>query len=414
MTEKPAAYQSLRAPLPPEITRREDPFTPPPTLLALAEKAPVTRSTLPGGDPFWLVSGYEEARAVLADSRFSADRFRYHPRFRQLPKEVADRLRDDKARAGSFINMDPPEHSRYRRLLTGQFTVRRMRQLTARIEQIVTERLDALEAKGTGADLVAEFAVPVPLLVICELLGVRYEDRAEFQQRAAVLLQTNLPIEQAVANAEAQRLFMLRLVADKRDNPTDDIISGLVHDAGADPALTDDELVGIANLLLFAGHETTASMLGLGTFVLLQRPEQLAALRSDPSRIGDAVEELLRYLPIVNSGLFRFAKEELELGGEQIPAGGTVAISLLAANRDERHWADPQRLDVTRARSPHLAFGHGVHQCLGQQLARTELTVGFTELLRRLPNLRLAVPAEEVPLRTDTINYGVLALSVAW
>ncbi|WP_345032014.1 cytochrome P450, partial [Kutzneria kofuensis] len=157
-----------------------------------------------------------------------------------------------------------------------------------------------------------------------------------------------------------------------------------------------------------------ASMLGLGTFVLLQRPEQLAALRSDPSRIGDAVEELLRYLPIVNSGLFRFAKEELELGGEQIPAGGTVAISLLAANRDERHWADPQRLDVTRARSPHLAFGHGVHQCLGQQLARTELTVGFTELLRRLPNLRLAVPAEEVPLRTDTINYGVLALSVAW
>jgi cytochrome P450 len=205
-----------------------------------------------------------------------------------------------------------------------------------------------------------------------------------------------------------------RLVADKREKPTDDMISGLIHHAGADPALTDDELVNIANLLLIAGYETTANMLGLGTFVLLQRPDQLAALREDPSRIGDAIEELLRYLSVVHAGVLRFPRQDLELSGEHIPAGSTVMISLLAIHRDKQHWADPEVLDVTRARSPHLAFGHGVHQCLGQQLARVVMTVGYTELLRRLPNLRLDAPPEEVPLRNDMLTYGVHALPIAW
>ncbi|SCG46276.1 cytochrome P450 [Micromonospora halophytica] len=394
--------------------QRDDPFTLPPALAELADRSPIGRAKLPDGEPFWLVTGYEEARAALSDPRFSADRFRYHPRFRNLPKELGEQLRGDKARAGSFINMDPPEHTRYRKLLTGQFTVRRIRELATRIEQIVTGRLDAMLAGGNSADLVSEFAVPVPSLMICELLGVRYADREEFQQRAAALLQTNVSVDEAVKNVEAQRAFMQRLVTDKRKNPTDDIISGLVHQAGADPALTDDELVGIANLLLFAGLETTASSLGLGMFVLLQRPEQLAVLREEPARVGDAVEELLRYLTVVSTGLFRFAKEDLEFGGEHIPAGSTVVISLLAANRDERHWPEPEALDVTRVRSSHLAFGHGVHQCLGQQLARIEMTVGYTELLRRLPNVRLAVPPEDVPLRNDMITYGVHALPITW
>ncbi|WUW40162.1 cytochrome P450 [Micromonospora rifamycinica] len=412
--KSPPADESLQAPLSREFLQRDDPFLLPSGLAALAAEAPVARSTLPGGDPCWMVTGYDEARAVLSDPRFSADRFRYHPRFKNLSKELGEQLRNDKARAGSFINMDPPEHTRYRKLLTGQFTVRRMRDLTTRIEEIVTERLDAMLAAGTSADLVPAFAVPVPALVICELLGVRYQDRAEFQQRAADLLQTNVPVKEAVANAEAQRAFMQRLVADKRANPTDDLISGLAHHPGADPALTDDELVGIANLLLFAGLDTTASMLGLGMFVLLQRPEQLAALRADPSRVGDAVEELLRFLTIVSTGLFRFAKEDLELNGEHIPAGATVVVSLLAANRDGRHWPQPDTLDVTRERSSHLAFGHGVHQCLGQQLARIEMTVGYTELLRRLPDVRLAVAPGEVPLRNNMITYGVHALPVTW
>jgi cytochrome P450 len=250
--------------------------------------------------------------------------------------------------------------------------------------------------------------------MICELLGVRYEDRTEFQQRAAALLQMDAPVAEAVKNADALRAFMQELVEDKRKNPADDLLSGLIHHAGADPALTDDELINIGNLLLIAGYDTTASMLGLGMFVLLQRPDQLATLRDDPDRIGDAVEELLRFLSVVNPGLFRFAREDLELGGEHIPAGSTVVVSVVATNRDARHWADPEELDLTRARSPHLAFGHGVHQCLGQQLARMEMQAGYAELLRRLPNLRLAVAPEEVPLRNDMLTYGVHALPVTW
>jgi cytochrome P450 len=413
-TKSPPANASFGSPIPPELIHRDDPCTLPPALVALAGQSPVARAVLPSGDPFWLVSGYDEARAVLTDPRFSADRFTYHPRFKQVSAEVRARLSDDRARAGSFINMDPPEHGRYRRLLTGQFTVHRMRKLGARIEEVVTERLDALLAGENTADLMPDFALPVPSLVISELLGVRYEDRAEFQQRTASLLRMNMPGDEAAANADAMRAFMRRVVTDKRANPADDIISDLIHHAGADPALTDDELTNIANLLLMAGYETTAGMLGLGVFVLLRRPDQLAALRADPAGIDDAIEELLRYLSIVHIGLFRFAKEELELGGTHLPAGSTVVVSLLAANRDERHWPNPDELDVTRARTSHLAFGHGVHQCLGQQLARMEMKVAYTELLRRLPNLRLAVPPEEVPLRNDMLHYGVHALPVAW
>lgn len=415
--EAPPAGESLRAPLPEEFIQRDDPFTLPPALVELAEKSPVARATLPTGDPFWLVTGYEEARAVLSDPRFSSDRFRYHPRFKQLSEEFRERLRDDRSRAGSFINMDPPEHTRYRRLLTGQFTVRRVRALGATIEEIVGDRLDAMLAKGNTADLMAEFAFPVPSLLICELLGVRYEDRAEFQERAGGLLKVNAPVKEALDNVEGLRAFMQRLVTDKRANPAEDMISGLIHHADADPPLTDDELVNIGILLLIAGYDTTASMLGLGVFVLLQRPDQLAAIRDNPDRIGEAVEELLRYLSVINTGTFRFPKEDVEIAGEHIPAGSTVVISLLAANRDKQRWPDPEVLDVTRsprARGAHVAFGHGVHQCLGQQLARMEMAVGYTQLLRRLPNLRLAVPPEDVPLRNDMLTYGVHELPITW
>ncbi|GAA3537729.1 cytochrome P450 [Amycolatopsis ultiminotia] len=414
VTENPPGNELLGSPLPREFVQRDDPFTLPPALVAVAARGPIAKAQLPSGDPFWLVSGYEEARAVLSDSRFSSDRFQYHPRFKQLPEGLRERLRDDKARAGSFINMDPPEHSRYRKLLAGQFTVRRIRAIGTRIEEIVAERLDAMLAKGNTADLMAEFAFPVPSLMICELLGVRYADREEFQQRAAALLQVDASLKEAVANADALRAFMQRLVTQKRENPADDILSGLIHHPEAEQALTDDELVNIANLLLIAGYDTTASMLGLGIFVLLQRPDQLAALRANPAGIGDSVEEMLRYLSVINPGLFRFAKEDLEICGEHIPAGSSVVVSVVATNRDEKRWERPAELDVTRVRGPHVAFGHGVHQCLGQQLARMELQVGYTELLRRLPGLRLAVAPEEVPLRNDMLTYGVHALPVAW
>lgn len=403
-----------RLPLPPELTDRGGcPFDPPAALERMREQAPVSEVTMLNGTRIWMVTGYPEARLVLSDPRFSADRVRGGDLMTDVPPEVREKLLDKRSRAGSFITMDPPEHTRYRKLLTGQFTVRRMRRLEPRIAEIVAEHIDAMITGGTSADLVTAFALPVPSLVICELLGVPYAERAQFQARTATMLKLDTPFEELLRVRDEMRDFMLALVTEKRARPTDDLLSGLIH-GDADPALTDDELIGIANLLLIAGHETTANMFGLGIFALLEHPAQLAALRDDPTLIDGAVEELLRYLSIVHFGLARVTTEPVELGGHQLPANATVMLSLPEANRDPEHWSDPGELDVTRTRSPHLAFGHGVHQCLGQQLARVEMTVGYTELLRRLPGLHLAVAAQDVPLRSDMVIYGVHSLPVAW
>ncbi|GLZ39709.1 cytochrome P450 [Actinokineospora sp. NBRC 105648] len=405
---------SLLPRLPAELTDHgKCPFDPPAGLTELSAEAPIHRVVTRDGDPAWLVTGHAAARAVLADPRMSSDRMRRPGVLEKLSPAMRERVLDEKARAGGFIAMDAPEHTRYRKLLTGQFTVRRMRQLGPRINQIVTDHLDAVLAQGPPVDLVTAFALPVPSLVICELLGVPYADRAGFQSWTAKLLTLGTPLEKLFEIGDQLRDFMLALVADKRARPADDLLSGLIQ-SGTEPALTDHELVNIANLLLIAGHETTANMLALGTFGLLDNPEQLAALRADPSGVEAAVEELLRYLPIIHLGLMRHALADVEVGGQRIAEGDLVLVSIQAANRDGAHYADPDALDLTRARGPHLSFGHGIHQCLGQQLARVELAVGFTELLRRLPGLRLAVPQDEVPLREDMAIYGVHSLPVTW
>ncbi|MFR9727983.1 cytochrome P450 [Saccharopolyspora sp. MS10] len=416
----------IQRPLPVELLLREgSPFDPPTALRELGEQAPVSRVELRNGAPLWMVTGYAESRSVLTDSRFSADTQR-HPNAMQLtPAQVPGHRSavedgtggcpvDDRPHTdGLFIFMDPPEQTRLRRLLVGQFTVRRMRALESRVREIAVEHVEAMRAAGAPADLMAGFALPLPSLVICELLGVAWEDRAEFQERSAV--QTNLALSDEVrmrARLE-MREFMARLVADKRAHPADDIISGLIH-GGADPALTDEELVDLSSMLLGAGHETTANMLALGTFALLEHPEQLAALRADPGMIDGAVEELLRYLSVIHTGPVRVAVEDVELGGVTIRAGETAMIALPEVNRDPSQWSEPAELDLTRERNHHLAFGHGVHQCLGQQLARVEMRIGLVELLQRLPGLRLAAPVADVPLRTDMIVFGVHSLPVAW
>jgi cytochrome P450 len=377
----------------------------------MRETTPVAPVHGPTGSTAWVVTGYEEARTVLTDPRFSSDRFR-HMRS-TVAEDDRRRMFDERARAGVFIGMDPPEHTRYRKLLTGQFTVRRMRQLAPRVTEIVNSHIDAMLAAGPPADLVTAFALPVPSLVICELLGVAYDDRDGFQEWTTRLLDLDTPLAEMRSAHLSIRGFLQRLVTEKRAHPGDDLVSGLIH-GESDAALTDDELIGISTLLLIGGHETTANMLGLGTFALLEHPDQLAALRERPEMIEGAVEELLRYLSIVQFGVSRLTTEPVELAGQQIPAGANVMISVPAANRDAGHWGEPDALDLARERSPHLAFGHGVHQCLGQQLARVEMTIGFTELLRRIPDLRLAGPAADVPLRTTMINYGVSTLPVEW
>ncbi|WP_433369053.1 cytochrome P450 [Streptosporangium sp. CA-115845] len=385
---------------------RPDPFTPPERLASLREERPVTRMTYPDGRVGWLVTSYPAVRSILADPRFSSRRELLNI---PVPFPLMQEMRRP-ADPGMFIRMDPPDHTRYRRLLTAQFTVRRMKQLEPRIHEITEERLDAMEKAGPPQDLVREFALPIPSLVICELLGVPYSDREEFQQTTAVLLNLESAVEDIRAAVARVAAFFARLIELKRAEPADDLLSGLV--TGGE--LTDEELGNIGFLLLVAGHETTANMLGLGTFALLQHPDQLAALRADPSLIDNTVEELLRYLSIIHIGPIRAALEDVEVDGELIRAGEVVTLSVQAANRDPARFTDPDRLDITHPASGHLTFGHGLHQCLGQQLARVEMRTAFPMLFDRFPDLRLAIPAQEVRMRDTMSIYGVRELPVRW
>ncbi|WP_031467043.1 cytochrome P450 [Sciscionella sediminilitoris] len=390
--------------------QRETFFDPPRELLTFP---PVQAVHLADGTRSWVVTGHAEVRAVLADPRFSSDRTGAvtadNPERALRLRELRER-RGESTPPGSFLGMDPPEHGHYRKLLTSQFTLRRMRALETRIAEIVSDQLDELAGSGQPADLVAHFAMPVPSLVICELLGVPYARRAEFQHATKTLLRRDTDVDEMERTTGAVREFLHELVRDKRGAPTDDILGGLIAQSG----LSDQELVNISFLLLAAGHETTANMLGLGTFALLCHPEQLRILRADPGLMPTAVEELLRYLTIISSLVPRVATEDLSIGDTLIRAGETVGLSLAAANRDSALTENPGELDVSRARTHHLAFGHGIHQCLGQQLARSEMTVGFRALLDRFATLRLAVAPEEVPLRSDMTIYGVHELPVAW
>ncbi|MEV0161026.1 cytochrome P450 [Nonomuraea fuscirosea] len=381
------------------------PFDPPKELLQAREHGPISRYLFPGGHEGWLVTGYDLVRSVLADPRFSSRKelMRHHPLIDYGDIEVPP------APPGEFLLMDEPRHSRYRKPLVGKFTVRRMRLLTERVEQITAAHLDAMEQAGPPADLVTAFAKPIPAVVICELLGVPYEDRGSFQENIDMFLGGEATDEELYAAYLATQQYLAELVAAKRANPTDDVLSDLL-----DSDLTDEELRGMALILLSAGFDTTANMLALGTFALLRNPEQLAALRADPALTEPAVEELLRYLSVAKT-FTRVTLEDVELGGQSVKAGTTLILSYNTANRDPERFTDPHVLDLGRRDGGHLAFGHGIHQCLGQQLARVELRVAFPALLNRFPGLRLAVPAEEVAVRPETADiYGLKSLPVTW
>ncbi|NUP64662.1 MAG: cytochrome P450 [Nonomuraea sp.] len=381
------------------------PFDPPKELVEAREHGPISRFPFPDGHQGWLVTGYDLLRSILADPRFSSRRelMSHHPLIDYGDIEVPP------APPGEFLLMDEPQHGRYRKPLVGKFTVRRMRLLTERVEQITAEHLDAMEKAGPSADLVTAFAKPIPAIVICELLGVPYEDRGRFQENIDKFLGGEASDEEVMTAYLATQQYLAELVAAKRAHPTDDVLSDLL-----DSDLTDEELQGMALILLSAGFDTTANMLALGTFALLQNPDQLAALRADPTLTDQAVEELLRYLSVAKQ-FFRVALEDVELGGHTIKAGTMVILSLNTANRDPGRFPNPHTLDLRRQDGGHLAFSHGIHQCLGQQLARVEMRVAFPALLNRFPTLRLAVPAEEVALRPETADiYGVKSLPVTW
>ncbi|MEV7567043.1 cytochrome P450 [Streptomyces tanashiensis] len=375
------------------------PFDPPAELIEAREHGPISRYTHPGGKPGWLITGYDLVRSVLADPRFSSRKDLMNVVDFELPP----------APPGEFLLMDEPDHGRYRKPLVGKFTARRMRLLAERVEQITADCLDAMEEAGPGADLVTAFAKPIPTIIICEILGVPYEDRDSFQEQIDTFMGGETSDEDLIAAYTATQEYLARLVAAKRANPTDDVLSELT-----DSDLTDEELRGISLILLAAGFDTTANMLSLGVFALLRNPEQADALRADPTLTDGAVEELLRYLSVAKT-FMRTALEDVEVGGRTIEAGTTVVLSYNTANRDPERFADPHELDLRRDAGGHLAFGHGIHLCLGAQLARVEMRVAFAALFKRFPTLRLAVPAEEVALRPETADiYGVKSLPVTW
>ena len=313
---------------------------------------------------------------------------------------------------GQFIGMDPPDHTRLRQLLTPEFTGRRIRALEPRIAEIVAGALDDLEASGAPADLVSTFALPVPSLVICELLGVPYADRDAFQERSLRLLDTSLSREERAASTREGRAYMGELVARAYDAPGDDLLGMIVRDHADN--VTPEELIGVAELLLLGGHETTSNMLALGTLALLQHPDQLALMRRDPALVDTAVEELLRWLGIVQMIQPRIAVAAAEVAGTVIPAGSIVLVSLPAANRDPSFIDDPETLDITRAVSRHIAFGHGIHHCIGAPLGRAEMRIAFPALLARFPDLALADPDAEPEFRAASLIYGLHRLMVTW
>jgi cytochrome P450 len=409
MTETDAAPRPAGPQIP--LHMRRNGFDPVPELAGVRAGEGVRRVVTTFGTPAWLVTRYADVKEVLGDaSRFSVAGPRPFEETaglgRMSPQERAQ------MRAGNLLGVDPPEHTRLRRMLTPEFTVRRMRRLEPRIAEIVDAHLDALEQAGPPADLVADFALPVPSLVICELLGVPYEDRMAFQARTARQLDLSIPIPERLELGRASRAYMAGLVARAQAAPGEDMLGMLVREHGDD--LTVDELVGIAGLLLVAGHETTSNMLGLGTLALLRYPEQLGLVRDHPERVAPAVEELLRWLGIVHSGVPRTTTVDVELAGHAIPAGSLLVLALATANRDPALVADPDRLDVARDAGGHIAFGHGVHHCLGAPLARMEMRIAFPALLRRFPHLALAVPFDEVGFRSFHFVHGLHSLPVTW
>lgn len=382
----------------------EHPLDLAPEYRRLRAEQPVCRVTTPAGDHAWLISRYQDVRAVLADERFSAEVA--NPGFPRYLFPVDPQ-------PGAFVTVDPPEHTRYRRMVMGMFTKKRAEALRPQIQQLVDERIDAMLAGPKPVDLVTAFARPVPLTVICELLGVPYRDRIAFGRWINTLVATSS--SQAHRNAAAGALFgyMHKLVAQKEEEPTDDVLGRLAGTQLRAGEISRDEVVVIGMMLLSAGYDTTASSIALSVVALLRHPEEFARLREEPDVVAGAVEELLRHQNVMQCGVGRVAKEDVEVAGTLIRKGEGVIALLASADRDESVYPDPDRLDLTRSGSTPLAFGHGMHSCIAKFLSRMELQVALSTLARRVPTLRLA-GAGELKFRERAIVYSVAELPVTW
>jgi cytochrome P450 len=383
------------------------PFDPPPELRDLQEQGPLAKVRLSDGSTAWLVTRYADQRAVLGNPKVSAESDR--PGY---PNPSASEGESSKI---SFILMDDPEHARLRRMVTASFTTKRVAAMRPAVQKIVDDLIDDMLAGPKPVDLVEAFALPMPSLVICELLGVPYSDHDFFQDNSKVIINRHATPDENRAAMGALLNYLDGLMAKKIAEPGDDLLSGLAERVKAGE-LPREDAAQMGILLLIAGHETTAHMIALGTLALLQHPDQLAQLREsgDPKLVASAVEELLRYLNIPHNGRRRVALKDIEVAGQVIRAGEGLIMPNDVANRDPEAFPDPDRLDIAREARHHVAFGFGVHQCLGQPLARVELQVVYSTLYKRIPTLKLATDLDQIQFKHDGSVYGVYELPVTW
>jgi cytochrome P450 len=387
------------------------PFAPPPDVMALAEERPLSRVRIWDGSTPWLITGYEQVRELFSDSRVSVD-----DRVPGFPHWNEGMLSTVHKRPRSVFTADGDEHTRFRRMLSKPFTFKRVEGLRPTIQQITDDSIDAMLAGPQPADVVGAIALPVPSVVISQMLGVPYEDAEMFQHHANVGLARYAAAEDTMKGAMSLHKYLAQLVKAKMQNPAEDAVSDLAERVKAGE-LSVKEAAQLGTGLLIAGHETTANMIGLGVLALLLNPSQAAVLRNaeEPKILANAVEELLRYLSIIQNGQRRVALEDINIAGETIRANDGIIIDLAPANWDADAFTEPDRLYLHRSGADrNVAFGYGRHQCVGQQLARAELQIVYQTLFRRIPTLELAVPIEDVPFKDDRLAYGVYELPVTW
>ncbi|MFD9894644.1 cytochrome P450 [Amycolatopsis sp. NPDC059027] len=378
-----------------------------PRYAELQRNEPLCRVQLPHGEPSWLATRYDDVKTVLTDPRFSraVAQGLDQPRMR---RELAD---------DGLMGMDPPDHARLRRLAGKAITARKVEKMRADVTAMTTGLIDAMVEKGQPADLVEDFARPLPVSVICKLLGVPFEDHKIFREWTEALTNDATAKGDVLHTAgDALADYMAEQIAKRRVEPTDDLLGALVTARDAGDKLSEDELISIAGAgLLTGGVETVSSALPSFVYTLLTNPDELALLRSKPELLPSAVEELLRYVPINTAAMFaRYALEDIKLGDTLVRMGDPVLTALHAANRDPEVFEDPERIDLTRKKNPHLTFGFGPHHCIGAQLARLELQVALGALLERFPNLRFADGPEGVEWKFGVIVRGPSLLPVAW
>ncbi|MGW3791512.1 cytochrome P450 [Micromonospora arida] len=393
-------------------TARESscPFAPAATIRAMTRENPVGKVRIWDGSTPWFITRHADQRALLNDPRLSINEKR--PGY---PHMTRSRAAGAPHHPALITNTDPPEHTRLRRTVNAPFMVKRVEALRPRIQEVLDNLIDQMLAGPNPADLVQAIGLPVPTLVITEILGAPYEDHELFQTTSHMLVSHEATPEEAQEAARALSGYIGDLFQRRLAEPGDDVLSEMAGRVRAGE-MSPQEAITMAMAILIAGHETSASMISLGTLALLQNPDQLALLRAndDPKFVANAVEELLRYLTIVHTGIRRIANEDIELHGKVIKAGDGVIFDLSGANWDAEEFPDPERLDLRRPARQHHAFGYGAHQCLGQSLARVELQVVYGTLYKRVPTLALAVPFEEVEFAMEGVAYGLRTLPVTW